>query len=338
MVRAAPDRSVCNSAGVKFRKTCQVWAQDKKMNRRSAIALVLLLLLALGGAHPARAQTSTIFGMVTALDGVTPIEGAEVRLFAQGSPTPLAIDVTLIDGTFAFATTTLAPGQYIAIAYPGSSGAGSASEASAFQVVDNITDVDLGVIKLSPAQVSGVLLSPSGTRISSNTVSLRSTDGKKKLWDVTTPGHPFSFGDLPPGNYVLQVYIQTEEFWIPPAPVAVRVTAGGAPQSFRLSVRAPDAAGVVGLNGAPVAGIELSALTAGGVFAQGAKTDKAGRFFFVGLVKGASYYVDVYPTMPNVRQGPPLKFTLVEIGRLQNIGTVQLFTYVPLLTGSVSRP
>ncbi len=307
------------------------------MKQFSTLVLIALILLALPGAS-ARAQTSTIFGTVTALDGVTPIEGAEVRLFAQGSPTPLAIDVTIIDGTFAFATTSLAPGPYAAIAYPGSSGAGGASEAREFQLVDNITDVDLGVIRLSPAQVSGVLLSPSGTRISSNTVSLRSADGKRLLWDVTTPGHPFSFGDLAPGNYVLQIYIQTEEFWIPPAPITIRITADGPPQEFRLSVRAPDAIGVVGLNGAPVVGVELSALTTGGAFAEGAKTDGAGRFFFVSLVKGAAYYVEVYPTAPDVRQGPPLQFTLADNGRLQNIGTVQLFKYLPLLTGTLRRP
>ena len=307
------------------------------MNRPSAIALIVLLLLALPGANGAHAQTSTIYGIVTALDGVTPVEGAEVRLFAQGSPTPLAIDVTIIDGTFAFATTTLAPGPYVAIAYPGSSGAGGASEAREFQLVDNITDVDLGVIPLAAAEVSGVLLSPAGVRISSNAVNLRSTDGKTSLWDITTPGHPFGFGDLAPGNYVLQAYIQAEEFWIPPAPITVRVTADGPPQVFRLAVRAPDAVGVVGLSGAPVVGVELSAVTTDGAFAQGATTDKAGRFFFAGLVKGAAYFVEVYPTAFNVRQGSPLQFTLVDSGRLQNIGTVQLFQYLPLLTGTLRR-
>ncbi len=189
----------------------------------SLLLISILGLLLPMSVTPIKAQTSTIYGFVTEPDGVTPVPNGDVELWPVGASVPIAWDTTLIDGSFAFATESLPPGQYRIIArYP--SGEFGASLPYAFSLEDNVTDVKVGVVRLTYPQLEGVVVGPDGIAPSGAVeVNLVSADGTTSLWDSSTPTRNFRFSGLPPGSYILKVELpEGSPFWSPePIPIAL---------------------------------------------------------------------------------------------------------------------
>jgi hypothetical protein len=187
------------------------------------IAALLVGLLALASLS-ASAQTSTIFGIVTEPDGVTPVGGANVELRPADGAAAVAWDTTLIDGTFALASASLPPGSYTLIAHPPEQSELWESEPKTFEVPDNVTDIDLAAIRLSYAQVRGTVLEPDGVRpYAQGDVNLVSEDKKVSQWDSSTPDKNFAFSGLKPGTYYVQVVLPEDSPFLAPAPTPVEV-------------------------------------------------------------------------------------------------------------------
>jgi WD40 repeat protein len=179
------------------------------------VALAGLLALA---SLPAGAQTSTIFGVVTEPDGVTPVEGANIELRPADSTQVVAWDTTLVDGTFALASASLPAGRYTLIAHPPQErGAFWDSQPKTFEVPDKVTDIDLAAIRLTYVQVRGTVLEPDGVKpYAQGDVNLVSKDGKVSLWDTSKPFKNFAFSDLEPGQYYIKASLPEDSpFWAP---------------------------------------------------------------------------------------------------------------------------
>ena len=186
--------------------------------------VVLGLALFVVVASHIEAQTSTLYGLVTAPDGVTPVEGCSIELWPVDGSAPLAWDTALIDGSFAFATAALPLGNYKLVASPPSQSSFGASAPFNFALRSNVDDVDVGTLRLTYPQVEGVVVQPDGQRYPLGDVNLRSLDGAISLWDSANETKPFRFADLPPGQYELENMLpQDTPFW-PMPPVTVTIT------------------------------------------------------------------------------------------------------------------
>lgn len=181
------------------------------------IAAVTLAFLLSFTPLPVGAQTGTIFGVVTAPDGVTPVEGASIELRSAGSANTVAWDTTLIDGTFALASATLLPGKYTLIAHQPDQSDMWESEPQAFEFSDKTKDLDLGTIRLTYPQVRGTVLEPDGvTTYPQGDIHLFNEDETVSNWDSSSAEKNFTFSDLKPGKYDVEVVLPEDSpFWAP---------------------------------------------------------------------------------------------------------------------------
>ena len=169
-----------------------------------ATCAVLGLTLFITVVSHTKAQTSTLYGLVTAPDGVTPVEGCSMELWPVGGSAPLAWDSTLIDGSPAFTTAALPLGTYRLLANPPPQSGFGASAPFNFALRSNVDGVDAGTLRLTYPQVEGVVVQPDGQRYPLGDVNLRSLDGTISLWDNANETKNFRFLDLPPGRYEVE--------------------------------------------------------------------------------------------------------------------------------------
>ncbi len=300
--------------------------------------LGLALFVAVGG-H-IEAQTSTLYGLVTAPDGVTPVEGCNMELWAVGGSVPLAWDTTLIDGSFAFAITALPLGDYLLVANPPPRSEFGASAPLKITLRSNIDDVDAGTIRLTYPQVEGVVMQPDGRRYPYGDVNLRSPDGTISRWDTASVTKTFRFVDLPPGQYEVENVLPRDSGFWPVPPVAITITERyvydvSQRQFITITLARTQVEGiVVGPDGTTRVAVDsVNLQSADGQISEWSATTADEPFRFGGLPAG-TYNLQVFlPADSPFRAPPPQPLTLDDTTR-----SVTVRLSYPQVEGVVVEP
>jgi WD40 repeat protein len=288
-----------------------------------------------------KAQTSTLYGLVTAPDGLTPVEGCSMELWPVGGSAPLAWDTTLIDGSFAFATAALPLGNYVLVANPPPQSGFGTSAPFDFALRSNVDDVDAGTLRLTYPQVEGIVVQPDGQRYPLGDVNLCSLDGTISLWGSANETKTFRFADLPPGQYEVQNVLPPDApFWPMPS-VAITITEQyvydiSQRQFITITLAYAQVEGVVVEPGGAtwVAADSVNLQSLDGQVSEWSTTTADQPFRFGGLPDGA-YTLQVFlPEDSPFLAPPPQPLTLDR--DITHFVTVQL--YYPQVEGIVVEP
>ncbi|WP_415839297.1 MSCRAMM family protein, partial [Nocardioides zeicaulis] len=260
-----------------------------------------------------------------------PVPGVVVTLTAPGGATTTA--TTGADGTYLIDDNASGTGYTVSIAVPAGYVAGpSGTSISGITVAAQpVTGQDLVLVALP--SVSGTVTG-AGHGLGGVEVVLTPVGGGAPLTVATTGDGAYELAGVPPGDYTLAV--TAPEGWTAPAPVAVTVPPGGLTgQDVALS-RPGSAGGVVTLDGAPAAGVEVVVEGPGG--RQVVRTDADGGWYVDQLGPGA-WTVSVTAPAGTIPSGAgTLTFTITSGGEVRGGRDFALVTAPAPTTSPTTSP